>query len=117
MVSVCTLIGILDDGVQFVPMDKKHYWTAHAQRSSFAVLHRRFVEVRYSTAVKTPMYFLLTSILRELFELPNEDNCLSVSRMPPPSTTVKGLALAKAALDLRIDPFAHGQPYTALSCA
>jgi len=28
MVSVCTFIGILglDDGVQFMPVDKKHYW-------------------------------------------------------------------------------------------
>jgi len=86
-------------------------------RVQITALHRRFVEVRLLQSNQTHC------IPRISFDFNPPASDWTVQRRQFPlrlayATTFngcQGLTLAKTALDLRIDPFAHGQLYTALS--
>ena len=86
-------------------------------RVQISALHRRFIEVRLLQSNQTHC------IPRISFDFNPAGSDWTVQRRQFPlrlayATTFngcQGLTLAKTALDLRIDPFAHGQLYTALS--
>lgn len=86
-------------------------------RVLITALHRRFVEVR---RIDSDEVHCLPRINFD-FHPPYTDWTILRRQFPlrlAYATTFngcQGLTLSKAALDLRIDPFAHGQLYTALS--
>ena len=98
----------------FVPSNATYPWTKGLVRNArvqILVLHRHSIEVRLLQSNQTHCIPLLPQAIGPS----NEDN--SPLRLAYATTfnDCQGLMLAKTTLDLRIDPFAHGQLYTALS--
>ena len=89
----------------------------HNARVIIANVHHRFVEVRFPNDLETHC------ILRISFNFSPPGSDWTVTRKQFPlrlsyATTFngcQGLTLDRSVLDLRVDPFAHGQLYTALS--
>ncbi|KAI6021559.1 hypothetical protein PISMIDRAFT_97980 [Pisolithus microcarpus 441] len=89
----------------------------HNARVRIAAVHRRFVEVQLPNESDTHC------IPRISFNFTPPASDWTVTRKQFPlrlayATTFngcQGLTLARSVVDLRIDPFAHGQLYTALS--